>query len=115
MNRNRPYDGQPHTFWGERGKTMVGEKLTMRDIADCIAMGFLAASDPDGPDGGLQKRTVEIDPEFIGTEFARKDNWDYSDLYKVTGEDPVAVIKNAICFIEHMLGIYPNVKLKGVL
>ena len=33
MDRDRPYNGQPHTDCGERGKTLV-EGLTMRDISD---------------------------------------------------------------------------------
>jgi len=35
MDRNRKYTGQPHTDYGERGKTQV-EGLTMRDVCDCF-------------------------------------------------------------------------------
>lgn len=86
MDRNRPYDGQPHTDNGERGKTIV-EGLTMRDIADCIVRGFLAA-------GGIQK-----------------ENPIHDDLYLLDCQfSPGAVIRNAMCEVEKMMGIYPNVK-----
>jgi hypothetical protein len=105
MNRNRDYNGQMHTFQGERGKSLV-EGLTMRDIADCVAQGMLAASGKSE----LQDKTVETSDEFKGTEYSKKGNWTYGDLYEIPdGSDPVAVIQNVVCFIEHMMGIYPNV------
>jgi len=85
MDRNRPYDGQPHTDSGERGKTLV-EGLTMRDIADCIVMGFLEAT------GGAKENPV------------------YNDVYGVDCDfDPIAVVQNAMCQAEKMMGIFPNV------
>ena len=87
MDRNRPYDGQPHTDQGERGKTLI-EGLTMRDVADCILLGFLDAS------GGI--------PE----------NPDRNSLYSqpgIDGVDPGAVIQNAVCHVEKMMGIFPNI------
>ena len=86
MDRDRPYNGQPHTDYGKRGKTLV-EGLTMRDVSDCIVKGFLDA-------GGIQT-----------------DNPIRDDIYKIDGEkiDPGAVIQNALCHIEKMMGIYPNV------
>lgn len=41
----RPYDGQSHTHFGGRGKTVV-KGLTMRDIADCIEEGQRQATRP---------------------------------------------------------------------
>ena len=87
MDRNRPYNGQSHTDLGERGKTLV-EGLTMRDVADCIVLGFLDAS------GGV--------PE----------NVDWNSVYKQPGINdisPIAVVQNATCHIEKMMGIYPNI------
>ena len=42
-DRDRPYNGQPHTDHGERGKTEI-KGLTMRDVVDCMVQGFLASS-----------------------------------------------------------------------
>lgn len=86
MERNRPYDGQPHTDSGERGKTLV-TGLTMRDVADCVIRGLLAA--------GECKKKSPI--------------WD--DVYTINTKDmdPIAVIQVTTCEIEKMMGIYPNV------
>jgi len=88
-DRERPYDGQPHTDFGERGKQLV-EGLTMRDISDCICKGwFVAAGQQDNVDAEL---------------------WRYNELYKIEGDlDPMAVIQNATCEIEKMMGIFPNI------
>ena len=91
MDRNRPYDGQEHTDSGERGKEEV-KGLTMRDIADCIVMGLLAV-------GGV-KRECPIWDDVYGLEL--------DDI------DPIAVVQNAMCNVEKMMGIFPNIpKLKG--
>lgn len=90
MDRNRPYDGQPHTHSGERGQTKV-EGLTMRDVADCVVKGFLNAS-------GLEIK----DPI-------------HDDIYKIELDDidPGAVIQNMVCHIERMMGIFPNINNNG--
>ena len=86
LERDRPYDGQPHTDQGERGKQLV-TGLTMRDIADCFVKGFLDAAGID--------RELPI----------------HDDIYTVdlSQIDPGAVIQNAMCHIEKYMGIYPNV------
>ena len=86
MDRERPYNGQPHTDSGKRGKAFV-EGLTMRDVSDCIVRGFLDA-------GGIET-----------------ENPVHDDIYKIDGEslDPGAVIQNALCWVEKYMGIYPNV------
>jgi len=86
MDRNRPYDGQPHTGSGKRGKTIVAG-LTMRDVADCIVIGFLEAA-------GIERKYPI---------------WD--DVYKIELDDidPIAVVQNAMCNIEKMMDIYPNI------
>lgn len=89
--RDRPYNGQPHTYEGERGKTLV-EGLTMRDVCDCMAIGLLDAS-------GI--------PEL--QDAADRGVWTYNDLYKLEDFDPVAAIQNMACRIEMMMGIFPNV------
>lgn len=87
LDRKRPYDGQPHTSQGERGKKSV-EGLTMRDIADCIVRGFLTC-------GGIERKLPIHD-----------------DIYSIdlSNIDPGAVIQNAMCNVEKMMGIYPNIK-----
>jgi hypothetical protein len=83
QDRRRPYNGQPHTDQGERGKTEV-KGLTMRDIADCFRVALWeTCGSPD-------------DSESIY-------HLDLSDI------SPVAVEQNLTCNIEKMMGIYPNV------
>ena len=86
MDRDRPYNGQSHTTYGERGKTFV-KGLTMRDVADCMVRGLLDA-------GGIN---IE--------------NPIHDDIYKIDMDDidPGAVINCAMCWIEKYMGIYPNV------
>jgi hypothetical protein len=91
LDRNRPYDGQPHTDCGIRGKTIVSG-LTMRDVADCIVRGFLAASICEA---GIPER-----------ENPCRDDIYQIDLAKIS---PGAVIQCSICEVEKMMGIYPNV------
>lgn len=85
LDRSRPYDGQPHTDTGERGKQLV-EGLTMRDIRDCYIRACFESS-------GLM---IE---EWPG------------DIYKLPWDnmDPIAIVQNLTCNIEKMMGIYPNV------
>ncbi len=87
LNRNREYDGQAHTDCGIRGKEEV-KGLTMRDISDCIVLGFLDAS-------GLNIK-----------------NPIHDDIYKIElGDiDLGAVIKNSLCHVEKYMGIFPNIK-----
>ena len=102
-DRSRPYNGQPHTDFGERGKTLV-KGLTMRDISDCIAQGFLAASG----DNELYEKTSSRSSDEASYH---KNNWEYNDLYKINANDldPMAVIQSATCFIEAYMGIFPNI------
>jgi hypothetical protein len=94
LDRNRPYDGQPQTDMGTRGKTMVSG-LTMRDISDCIVRGFLAASACDRKEAGIPER----------------ENPCFDDVYQIDGSklDPGAVIQYSMCEVEKMMGIFPNV------
>lgn len=98
MNRKRPYNGQSHTDYGERGKTMV-EGLTMRDICDCYVRGVILASG-------------HIVPELY-TEACKGENAELSinDLYgwDLTQTDPGAIQQNMMCEVERMMGIFPNI------
>ncbi len=87
LERDRPYDGQAHTDGGVRGKTLV-EGLTMRDVADCIVRGFLSCA------GMERERPI------------RDDLYSIPDLNEL---DPGAVIQNAMCNVEKIMGIFPNV------
>ena len=85
LNRERPYNGQPHTDEGIRGATLV-EGLTMRDIKDCFVIGAFRATGK-----GLDEYPTNV----YGI--------DWSAL------DPMAVCQNMLCAIEERMGIYPNV------
>jgi len=98
MNRNRPYDGQQHTHYGKRGKTLV-EGLTMRDISDCCLRGFLLAS------GHIVPHLYSEADKGEKAQLSVNDLYGF-DLDKI---DPGAVIQNMICEIEKMMEIYPNV------
>ena len=98
-DRQRPYNGQPHTDDGIRGRTMV-HGLTMRDIRDCFVKGLLLSC------GG-------IDNEEQNTlyESVKEGTWRTDDVYKVelSQIDPLAVAQNMTCEVERMMGIFPNV------
>ena len=84
LNRERPYNGQPHTDEGWRGQQLI-EGLTMRDIKDCFVIGAYRATGK-----GLD--------EYPATLY----DIDWNDL------DPMAVCQNMICAIEERMGIFPN-------
>lgn len=96
-DRNRPYDGQPHTHNGERGKTLVAG-LTFRDVKDCFIKGALLAC------GGQENFKYLY-------ERAKQNTWVEDDIYKIPWEqiDPLAVWQNMSCEMERMMGIFPNV------
>lgn len=113
-DRERPYNGQPWTDGGIRGKQEV-KGITMRDIADCLIQAMLVSCTNDG----LSKKVFEIsdDPDIgKGTKYAAKGDWRKQDVYKIdfNDVDPIAIVQNLTCFIEHYMGIYPNVNLKGI-
>lgn len=86
LAKERPYDAQPHTHNGKRGEQLVSG-ITVRDIADCMVLGFLAAA-------GIEREVPIPD-----------------DIYNINLDniDPGAVIQNTVCWIEKYMGIYPNV------
>lgn len=89
--RDRPYDGQPWTDLGVRGKQEV-RGLTFRDLRDCYIRACYQSS-------GLP---IEEYPK---------------SLYKLPWDemDPLAVFQNMSCEIEKLMGIFPNVpKFKNV-
>lgn len=85
LDRDRPYNGQPHTDHGERGRTLV-EGLTMRDIVDCFTRACFDSS-------GLSPK------DWPGSIYDLP--WDDMDI--------LAVRQNLGCWIEKYMGIFPNV------
>lgn len=85
MFPDRPYDGQPHTDDGIRGKTEV-RGLTMRDIRDCYIRACFESS-------GLPR-----------------ERWPRT-IYELPWHemDPMAIAQNLTCEIEMRMGIFPNV------
>jgi hypothetical protein len=101
LDRERPYEGQPQTFQGERGAFLLNPPrrevdspyvgtLTMRDIYDAVLIGMCDAY-------GVRWDQVTS----------------YEELYQkldLNGAnfDPVAAAQNACVHVEKSLGIYPN-------
>lgn len=92
MDPRRPYNGQPHTDQGVRGKTLVSG-LTFRDVCDCYVLGFLQATG--------------------SSSLAESGTATYNDVYEAArqdpGFDPLAVMQNMTCEMEKRMGIFPNV------
>lgn len=84
MDRDRPYDGQPHTDHGVRGQTMVSG-LTFRDVRDCLIRACYDSS-------GLP---VEQWPGSVH-------DLPWADM------SIIAVQQNLSCWIEKYMDIYPN-------
>ena len=84
-DRDRPYDGQIHTYEGERGRQEVSG-VTMRDLVDCYVRACFDAS-------GLPSSG------WPGSIYGLP--WD--DM------DPLAIVQNLTCWVERYMGIFPNV------
>lgn len=104
-DRSRPYDGQPWTQNGIRGRQEI-KGITMRDLKDCIIQAMLVSSS----DSSLSKKVFEISKDFQNTEYSAKGNWEAGDIYKIdfSKVDPMAIIQNVGCFVEYYMGIFPN-------
>ena len=83
LDRDRPYDGQPQTSAGERGRLIV-QGLTQRDVEDCFIRACYDAS-------GLSP------DEWPGT------------VYDLPWEQmsPIAVMQNLGCWLERYMGVFP--------
>lgn len=90
---NRPFDGQPHTDQGERGKTLVAG-LRFRDVCDCFVIGWLQAA--------------------MRGSLAEGGTATYNDIYECDEDvDPLAVMQNMTCEMEKRMEIYPNMQLRA--
>ncbi len=83
LNRNRPYNGQPWTDDGKRGKVLV-QGLTMRDIRDCLILAFYDSRPPNCPP---PKEVEDLPLEDMSLE---------------------AISQNLCCWIERYMGIFPS-------
>lgn len=97
MRRDRPYNGQPHTDTGGRGRTEI-RGITFRDLRDCYIRAICLSNGIDFP--------AQYAEAMKGEHAALCEN----DIYEVIkGTDPMAVYQNLSCEIERLMGIYPNV------
>lgn len=96
--RDRPYDGQPWTDQGIRGKTEING-ITFRDLTDCICAAILTCS--------MQPELQRLVPDCESSEIGE---WTRGDVYSVdTGViDPLALAQTVACLVEKYMGIFPN-------
>lgn len=85
LDPTRPYDGQPHTDNGDRGKQEISG-ITMRDLRDCFIRACYESS-------GLPIA------QWPGTVYGLP--WEDMDI--------IAVAQNLTLNVEKAMGIYPNV------
>ena len=97
MRRDRPYNGQPHTDTGERGRTEL-KGITFRDLRDCYIRAWFLASHP------LHPHMYEEATKGEAAVLCENDLYGL-DLNKC---DPLAVFQNFSCEVEKLMGIYPN-------
>ncbi len=101
MQRDRPYNGQPHTDHGKRGKTEI-KGITFRDLRDCFVRAcFLCAHDQHP--AGYNQADKGVDGVLC------EDDLFSLDFNKM---DPVALAQNLSCEIERIMGIFPNVRVQ---
>lgn len=85
LDPTRDYDGQPHTDYGERGRTEI-KGLTFRDLRDCFMKACYLSS-------GLHPK------DWPGRVYDLP--WNEMDI--------IAVAQNLSCEVERFMGVYPNV------
>ncbi len=119
-DRDRPYDGQPWTCYGERGKTEV-KGITFRDMKDCLIMAMLESAPLSKEfehnytqyykDGKPTQKLIDEQDMHIHAK-VELGTWREQDLYKINWDniDPVAVTQNMTCRVEKMMGIFPNIQ-----
>jgi len=98
MWRTRPYDGQPHTNTGTRGKTEI-KGITFRDLRDCFIRATFMAANDQRPD--LYEEALKGERGYIAEDALFSIDWNKLD--------PMALLQNLSCEIERLMAIYPNV------
>lgn len=107
MQRDRPYNGQPHTCTGQRGATEV-KGITFRDLRDAFIRAYImshefykAGTIEEVQPNATLSREAEKGPDAAICE---------DDVYKLQGTiDPMALAQNLGLEVERLMGIYPNV------
>ena len=100
MRRDRPYNGQPHTDTGERGRTEV-KGITFRDLRDCYIRAWCLSMGAEHPSNMPYYNEAQKGESAALCE---------EDVYKLKGNaDRMAVFQNFSCEVEKLMGIYPNV------
>ncbi len=96
---NRPFDGQPHTDDGIRGKTEI-QGVRFRDLCDCILKAFVHAA----------AFSVLNEKELY--EKVENNTICSQDLYplNLSKMSPVALVQNISCEVEKFMGIFPNLE-----
>lgn len=104
MRRDRPYNGQPHTDTGERGKTEI-KGITFRDLRDCFIRAILLSTGAETISGKDMRPLYEEACKGENAVLCENDlyGWDWNQL------DPMAVFQNFSCEVERIMGIFPNV------
>lgn len=104
MRRDRPYNGQPHTDTGERGKTEI-KGITFRDLRDCFIRAILLSTGAETISGKDMRPLYEEACKGEDAVLCENDlyGWDLNQL------DPMAVFQNFSCEVERIMGIFPNV------
>lgn len=104
MRRDRPYNGQPHTDTGERGKTEI-KGITFRDLRDCFIRAILLSTGTETISGKDMRPLYEEACKGEDAVLCENDlyGWDLNQL------DPIAVAQNLSCEVERIMGIFPNV------
>ena len=102
MLRARPYEGQPHTCHGERGKTEV-QSITFRDLRDCYVRACcLSAGGGCSADGDrLYEEACKGENAILSENDIYSLPWDQIDV--------VAVAQNLACEVERIMNIFPNI------
>lgn len=99
MRRDRPYNGQPHTDTGIRGKTEI-KGITFRDLRDCYIRAIFLSCGELKPEhyneANKGENAVLCEDDLYG--------WDFNKL------DPMAISQNLSCEIEKLMGIFPNIE-----
>lgn len=104
MRRDRPYNGQPHTDTGERGKTEI-KGITFRDLRDCFIRAVFLSTGAETISSKDMRPLYEQACKGEDAVLCENDlyGWDLNQL------DPVAIAQNLSCEVERIMGIFPNV------
>ena len=94
MLRARPYDGQPHTDHGERGKALSSGRA-FEDLRDGFVRAVCLSSGPSK----LYEEALKGENALLSE----------SAVYECEDLDLIAVAQNLSCEMERLMGIYPNV------